>query len=396
LINVGNETQKPFLVDRPSASGHIQWLSLSYCWGQNPSLELTLDSMDTLKNGFDLSKFDPTIRDAIFVARALEIPYIWIDSLCIVQDKDGKEWKEEAPKMNEIYGGSTVTLVAANSSSVMDGSLKDRQSEYISILPLETPGGEASDTRSRARVYLSPEWDENEDSTKGPWDRRGWTMQEGLLSSRLLYYKSSQIMWKCSEEERFERGVTKSLEHLVTRNQRALNDMSFGSGWLWEQETFVKLKRFRDYLPSQPGYPLRPEPEIFRLWYELIEEYSPRQFTDISDRLIAFSGLAKVFGNIIQCNDYDYVAGLWKPDLIRGLIWHTDGARLIPRRSPQSMLAADKTFPSWSWASVGFELVKNDQKKNNDLQPLSRVGDIQIDRIDQCQRFGGCEVGASS
>ena len=75
LINVGNETQ----------------------------------NMDMLRNGIPLDKFDPTIRDAVLVTRALGITYIWIDALCIIQDHNAEDWNEQASKMNEIYGGSTVS-----------------------------------------------------------------------------------------------------------------------------------------------------------------------------------------------------------------------------------------------------------------------------------------------
>jgi hypothetical protein len=121
LINVGNETQNPFLIETSSCSQPVEWLSLSYCWGVGrlgPSMKLTMDTMNTLREGISLNKFDPTIRDAILVTRALEITYIWIDALCIVQD-DNVEWNEQASRMNEIYGGSTVTLIVASAPSVM-------------------------------------------------------------------------------------------------------------------------------------------------------------------------------------------------------------------------------------------------------------------------------------
>lgn len=393
LINVGNETRNPFLVDTAPASQQFKWLSLSYCWGEEPSMKLTKDTMDELRSGTPLSRLDPTIRDAIFVARGLEIPYIWIDSLCIVQDPEGKEWNEQASKMSEIYGGSIATLVVASSSTVMDGFLKERQLHYIPIPSSDIPIGGTADAKAPARLHLSPEWDENEDSAKGPWASRGWTMQEGLLPNRLLYYTSSQMIWRCCEEERFERGITKSLEDIVARIQRCSDDISFGSGWLWELETFMKFKRFPDYLPSSPRDSLLSEPEIYRLWYDIIEDYSSRRFKDIGDRLVALSGLARVFGNTIQCNEY--VSGLWKPDLIRGLIWHTEGAGLIPRRSPpQSIRAASNTFPSWSWANVGYELVRNHRKGNNYLRALSKVEDVQIDLLDNRQPFGMVKYGS--
>ena len=115
-----------------------------------------------LRNGIPLNKFDPTIRDAILVTRALEITYIWIDALCILQD--GKEWSEEASKMNEIYGGSTVTLVIASSESVKDGFLKERDLNYI---PVANPTDIAE--VDRAKLFLSPEWDDSVSCEK--WTR---------------------------------------------------------------------------------------------------------------------------------------------------------------------------------------------------------------------------------
>ena len=347
-----------------------------------------------LRNGVPLNAFDPTIRDAILVTRALEITYIWIDALCIIQNDNTKDWIEQASKMNKIYGGSTVTLVVASSNSVTNGFLKDRKLLYIPISSSDNRDRESTDTESPARVFLSPEWDRNEDKLNGPWSTRGWTMQEGLLPSRLLHYTSSQMIWKCGEEQKFERGVTESLDDVVAKILTYSDDTSFGSGWLWKLETFMKFKRFPDYLPSSLDYPLLSEPETFHLWYDLLEEYSQRRFTLISDRFVAISGLAELYGNTIR--SHEYVAGLWKPDLIRGLIWYTKGAKLIPRQSMDSMRAVNNAFPSWSWASVGYEAVTNSHKNNSRSQALSRLEDVQIDLVDQSQPFGGVRSGSAT
>ncbi|KAH0559316.1 hypothetical protein GP486_004171 [Trichoglossum hirsutum] len=394
LINVGTETRNPFLVETStgSSSQQLKWLSLSYCWGEEPSMKLTAGTMDILRNGIPLNKFDPTIRDAILVTRALEITHIWIDALCILQDHNTKDWNEQASKMNEIYGGSTVTLVVASSNSVRNGFLKKRELRYIPIPRRSNPAGDSTDIKSAASVFFSPEWDKNEDELNGPWSNRGWTMQEGLLPSRLLHYTSSQMIWKCGEEQRFERGVIKSLQDEVAKLLTYSDDISFGSGLLWRLETFMKFKRFSDYLPSNLNCSPSSEPETFRLWYDLIEEYTQRRFKYISDRLVAISGLAQIYGNAIRSNEY--VAGLWKPDLIRGLIWHTDGAKLIPRQSADNMRAFNNAFPSWSWASVGYEVVKNGQKNNNNLQALSLVEVVQVDLVDQLDPFGAVKSGS--
>jgi hypothetical protein len=89
LIHVGNKTQNPFLVETSPNLQHVEWLSLSYCWGVEPSMKLSNDKIRKWKNGIALTNFDDTIRDAISVTRALGISYMWIDALCILQD--GKE-----------------------------------------------------------------------------------------------------------------------------------------------------------------------------------------------------------------------------------------------------------------------------------------------------------------
>lgn len=392
LINVGNETQKPFMVEIPLGSSRLRWVSLSYCWGDQPALKLTPETMEMLRSGISLDRFDPTIRDAILITRALGITYIWIDALCIIQDDSSRDWDEQASKMVEIYGGSTMTLVASSSNSVKNGFLKERDLQYIPVLSSSNLAIGSASARPPARLFVSAEWNKNKDGLNGPWSDRGWTMQEGLLPNRLLCYTEHQMTWKCCEEERFERGVTKHLHDEVARILTYSDDIAFGSGWLWNLGTFMKFKRFPDYIPSNLDYPLLSDPETFRLWYDLIQEYTQKRFTHINDRLVAISGLAKIFGNTIRSDEY--VAGLWKADLIRGLMWHVNGARLISRQSPDDVQAIHNAFPSWSWASVGYELVENSHKESNAFRVLSVVEDVQIDLVDQRHPFGAVKSGS--
>jgi len=143
----------------------------------------------------------------------------------------------------------------------------------------------------------------------------------------------------------------------------------------------MKFKRFPDYVPCSLDYPLLSDPEAFRLWYDIVEEYTPRRFKHVRDRLVAISGIAKLFSKTIRCREY--IAGLWKPDLIRGLMWHTKGSKLVPRVSADSLHAGSNGFPSWSWASVGYELVQNSQKDGNTFRALPQTKDVQIDLVDQ-------------
>ena len=387
LIHVGNKTQNLSLVETFPDLQHVEWLSLSYCWGGKSLMELTNATMNTLKNGIPLTAFDATIQDAVLVTRGLGISYIWIDALCILQD--GNEWSEEASKMNEIYGGSTVTIVIASSDSVKNGFLKERDLNYI---PIAYSTDEVKD--HRAKLFLSPEWDDSEREYNGPWSKRGWTMQEGLLPNRLLHYTASQIIWKCCEEQSFERGITERVEDRISKalTYSDYDEIGFGSGFLWQLPPFLRFKSFKNHLPINLDYPLMSHSDTFRLWYDLVEDYTPRRFEKFSDRLPAISGLAKVYGDMIR--NPTYVAGLWKEDLIRGLLWHVEGATLVPKRLEGNASTLPEDFPSWSWTSVGYEVVKNDLKTDDGLRALSEIENMHVVLVDLRDPFGAVESGS--
>ncbi|KAF2188650.1 hypothetical protein K469DRAFT_519736, partial [Zopfia rhizophila CBS 207.26] len=91
------------------------YAALSYCWGGSSRLVTTNQNLEDLKRKIDLCWLPKTCREAIHIARELTIPYIWIDSLCIVQDNP-MDWKQEAAKLGEIYERACLTI-AANPAS---------------------------------------------------------------------------------------------------------------------------------------------------------------------------------------------------------------------------------------------------------------------------------------
>ncbi|KAH7356439.1 hypothetical protein BKA65DRAFT_494709 [Rhexocercosporidium sp. MPI-PUGE-AT-0058] len=305
--------------------------------------------MNALKTKIPLDDFDTIIHDAVLVTRALGISYIWINALYILQDHN--EWSEEASKMNEIYGESTVTLVIASSDSVKNGFLKERHLNYIPITYSTDPAED-----HRAKLFVSPEWDDSEREYNGPWTER----VEDRISKTLTYSNYGEI--------------------------------AFGSGFLWQLPTFLKFKGFKAHLPTSLDYPLMSHSDTFRLWYDVVEEYTQRKFTKISDRLVAISSLARIYSDMIR--NPTYVAGLWKEDLIRGLLWHIKGATLIPRGFADDVLNSHEAFPSWSWASAGYEAVTNDPKTNNSLCNLSEIEDTRINLIDPRDPFGAVKSGS--
>lgn len=124
-------------------------------------------------------------------------------------------------------------------------------------------------------------------------------MQEGLLPNRLLTYTSTQMIWECCEEQRYEKGVRKRLVDVVAQVWEHSNDwdLSLRSGWPRKLDTFMRIKAFSAYRPSNRDSDMSSARETFQLWYDLVEEYSPRTVTNPTDRLLALSGLAKIFGD---------------------------------------------------------------------------------------------------
>ena len=242
LLSVGGESQHVKLLEISSTARNMEWAALSYCWGKGvgPSWKLHACTMSKLKDGVSVGALDATIRDAVLVTRALGLSYIWIDALCIIQG-DVKEWEKEAARMDDAYGGSAVTLVVANSRSTKESFLKERDLQYIAVPFRHKPS---------ARVFLSSEWMSDYDEISSFWGKRGWTMQEGLLPNRILYYTPSQMVWRCCEERRTERGSTKSLQNEIAEAMKHGDEVSFESGWLWRQDSFTQFKRFTELVAS--------------------------------------------------------------------------------------------------------------------------------------------------
>ena len=91
------------------------YIALSHCWGKNPIVRTTTSTLAQRKQGIEISLLPPTFRDAIIIARRLDVRYLWIDSLCIIQD-DELDWQTESAKMSTIYQHALLTISAGLSS----------------------------------------------------------------------------------------------------------------------------------------------------------------------------------------------------------------------------------------------------------------------------------------
>jgi hypothetical protein len=107
--------------DRPrllaTAGKKGRYAALSYCWGSNSYGELRRCHLNKYLEHLDLEVLPQTLRDAIAVTKSISVPYLWVDALCILQDSE-EDKSFEISMMEQVYRGSLVTIVAANSEGV--------------------------------------------------------------------------------------------------------------------------------------------------------------------------------------------------------------------------------------------------------------------------------------
>lgn len=278
------------------------YIALSHCWGTTNSFLTTRETFQSMKNGFNPENVPATFRDSISLARSLQIQYLWIDSLCIIQ-RDKADWDMESSRMGDVYRNAYLVVAASNAADDSEGFLKIRPKIQCSV-KVTAPTGQG------VNVYLRPTEDRNR-----PLDTRGWTLQESYLARRLLRVTDSTFMWNCQ---------------VATYDE---SNSKFGGGpW----------RSVAELLPSKDSHYNTP----YQKWYSMISGFSARKFSVQSDRLPALSGLVAV---VAAQKKEKYCAGLWWEDIGYAICWRAGHYGCI---RPDSYLA-----PSWSWASVIGEIL---------------------------------------
>jgi Heterokaryon incompatibility protein (HET) len=315
LINVGAKsgTREPFILNTsPSSRG--TWIALSHCWGGQIPQRTTTQNLASRQQSLPINGLPKTFHDAVMITRELGFQYLWIDSLCILQDSPS-DWLREASNMKNVYKNAALTLAATAGQNSNSGILVERQenSDLYSIpLPYESLFFGMRGTMhfrrhsySRAQGQLAP---------RGPLTTRAWTVQENVLSPRTLHFGKHEIVWECN----------------TTFETESLPNPHF---WDYSLEN---LSLQRDAVLDSDHR------DLLARWYRIISEYGVRGLTVIEDKLLAISGVAQEIASHTQ---FAYRAGLWEEDLRFGLLWSFDGVGSMSSR----YLA-----PSWSWASMGF------------------------------------------
>lgn len=303
----------------------------------------------------NISALPPVFQDAIYITRRLGVRYLWIDAVCIVQDSS-EDWRRQSSNMMSIYElcwlnisatGSEVDprcFLKRNSRLSRRARLPTSFSKITSIL-----GGsdEPIYAHLASKFYAKASYD-------GFLSRRGWVMQERILSPRTVYFGNEEIFWECSTHAASEAAlwgqVDDSLWPMVKLRSpngppsinRYLPDYSANG---FEGHQAPKSDLFMSTHDSVLN-------DIRAYWNGIVEMFSSLEFTDPLDKLPAIEGLARALHKYhIQGGSFDeeYCEGHWIGDMHRSLLWY-------PATATECGSLKTQTAPSWSWASYDGEI----------------------------------------
>jgi hypothetical protein len=153
---------------------HMEYLTLSHMWGDQKFLTLTQENHDDFLDYIPMESLSRTFKDAIRITVALGFKYLWIDSLCIIQD-DAQDWNAESENMAHIYKNAVCNLCASGSDSQRTGLLKRNRASN----PL--PPVIHFDGRGPNQVKVISESMPWQSLRDGPLYRRAWVLQEQIL-----------------------------------------------------------------------------------------------------------------------------------------------------------------------------------------------------------------------
>ncbi|CAK7238658.1 MAG: hypothetical protein STHCBS139747_000076 [Sporothrix thermara] len=401
----GGEDRIFIVTNAPTGSPYV---ALSYCWGPDPSGTVTTKRanvgahMDP-RHGIPLATLPQTIQDAVLVCRRLQIRYLWIDALCIVQDDDD-DWRREAAQMCSVYQRSHVTIAAHRASACQHGFLGAQvfgQDEYQAVFytdSLEKKKRTEKGQTTRTKMLLRAQHERIHSLPTAPLGTRAWTLQEVVLPRRLLHFFEHEMAWECQTTHHCECGDTTGFEapHLPMLGLalRATDDDGHVNG--------DDSKR-RDKTSTAHSGSSRSQ--IARLnWMSLVEQYTKRSLTRLSDKLVAMDGLARMVegavatpgsgggapSSLMPALSLDntmireaYVEGLFVADFAQQLLWGVSQSSLSAMPSPGSFSTSSSTppksktarrsspllyAPSWSWASVdapvGYPMIYSDKAES--------------------------------
>jgi hypothetical protein len=318
-----------------------RYVALSHCWGGLEFLTLTRDNYSALRKEIPVDRLTKTFKDAVDLARGLEIRYLWIDSLCIIQ-RDAGDWQREASRMLDVYRNSYCTIAATGSVNGLRGLFYPRDRPVVNPVYIK-----ASETaqKGKSTVSSSPNIDVavsafgtdtflivdmdiwTDGVSNSPLGSRAWCLQERVISPRVIHFGERQLYFEC---------------------QKLQVCPSFPDGILAEaiptKETKTNFSLHPMHLPADSE---ARKWHVLHTWMNLVKTYASCNLTVHTDKLVAVGGLAAYLAESVPA--FKYYAGIWDHKPLEQLLWYVVGfdPHMGPPFRPKEYQA-----PTWSWASM--------------------------------------------
>ncbi|KAF4951998.1 hypothetical protein FGADI_7114 [Fusarium gaditjirri] len=329
----------------------VPYVALSHRWTADTPTLLTRDCAEYFNPQSD-ALLPQSYRDIMEICRALPIRYLWIDSLCIIQDDNGADFSHEAPLMMDVYRYAFLTVMICWEFGETT-AFRKRRTRGIARPPpksyheghIRSANDIANETEEFAFVVQNKTNDYRIDVDKSPINKRAWVLQERHLSRRILCIGSDQLYWECQGE---------SIGNCMSREACPESFSTFGNR-----------------LPLEPQSGI----EEGLSWSLIAEQYSQQDLTYEQDRMVAISGLAKVISTLTGDT---YFIGIWLESWMAGLLWEPDQAKDRPHRpKPSHTDSPPMVLPSWSWLSFsGSVYLSTDGPRISKTEPNSFESNI--------------------
>ncbi|KAK3400644.1 heterokaryon incompatibility protein-domain-containing protein [Sordaria brevicollis] len=332
----------------------LKYTTLSHCWGKSVPARLLLDNYDSRLKGFTLDELPRTFHEAILVTRKLNIRFLWIDSLCIVQDSLD-DWAAESAKMQFVYQNTYLNLAAAVSPNPSGGLFFPRCP--LSFVPWAI-------SLSGSQILQGSLVDLLEEKQRFILDTRGWTLQEQILAPRTVMFGKNELYWECR----------------MGYARECFPDLLKPS---FDPARLLTMGAFRRPLESMEWPPIS-DFQRQQIWRYLVEQYSGRELTRQSDKLVAISGLAQAVGSRWEGSTYH--AGLWSYYFRQNLLWECQGINGYRARNTHAA-------PSWSWASLSAKCSLPEQFAEIHVDSLANVSKVIVTPLQLSHPFGQVSGG---
>jgi hypothetical protein len=337
----------------PDGSG---WVTLSHCWGRKPTfLRLTASNFSQFQDRILMDDLPQTFQDAIVLCQRIGPEFLWVDSLCIVQEGDGskQDWLHHAKAMRAIYRNARLNISAEWAESSSGGLFKGRHPARVDRPAITFRAGPL-----KGRWTLTWDTESGPLSFDNPLRKRGWVVQERMLSPRVVRFCSDFVRWHCRKPLSYRSEKYPDGKSYTTRVPKSL-PLPYPS--VAERQPVLTNEAYRSFVDMAHLY-----------------SHTALTYPDL-DKFPAFAGLAEHYSLLFED---EYIAGFLRGHLPRALGWVRD--RYSTEEDMHLGRPSVYRAQSWSWASLDCRTFAS--------QLITRSSEAVQDEVDLCQITSHCII----